>query len=95
MAEHGQELVDMYLMTTAKELKRLRDALDQRALDKVVKLAHAAIGASGVMGFAEMAELLKALEQAAHQNLVPQAQKNLAEVESAFDALKMQRATFP
>ena len=62
------ELVELFLETGASDLNKLETALQQEDVEEVVKSSHSIKGASGNLGFTDIFEAAKGVEQNARAN---------------------------
>ena len=57
------ELVELFIKTCMSDTEKLHEAIEQDNIEESVKSAHTIKGSSGNMGFAEIYEIAKGIEQ--------------------------------
>jgi len=60
-----REIVELFLETCAVDLRKLRSAMDEGDTQQVAKAAHSIKGAAGNLGFIEVFETAKEIEEKA------------------------------
>ena len=66
--EDIKELLELYVETTASELKELKIALDAKKIEEVHKRSHSIKGASGNLGIMEIYDIVKKIDDLAREN---------------------------
>ncbi len=61
------ELVDLFLDTSASDLRRLQSAIDEGDIQKVFEVTHSMKEACGNMGFMKAHEVAKRIEEEARE----------------------------
>ncbi|MCK4389086.1 MAG: Hpt domain-containing protein [Desulfobacterales bacterium] len=62
------ELVELFLETSASDLGRLQSAIDRGDIQQTVEAVHSVKGAAANLGFEEIYELAKGVEEKAREN---------------------------
>ena len=83
-AEGLQYLLGIYLRETEKELRQLRDAVANRAVNEVERRAHGIAGSSLSYGMNAIVPVLRALEQEAQRSDLSRATERLDDAEHNF-----------
>jgi HPt (histidine-containing phosphotransfer) domain-containing protein len=82
-----EELMPLFISTTASSLGEIRKAMKNRALSNVVAKAHEIKGAAAGVGAAKVSACSKDLEMAAKQEDWQLIEQSVADLELAFERL--------
>lgn len=85
-------LIEVYLESTRKDLRRLKIALDAGNSGDVMRLAHGGAGASGSYGMIGVVDAFRVLEKAAKEGRLTDAPAMLAQIEDDFRRLESELA---
>lgn len=81
------ELVELFVQTSASDLERLQSAIDGGHTQEAVEAAHSVKGAAGNLGFTEIYDLAKAMEEKARQSRVEGASEALKAIRDRYDLI--------
>jgi HPt (histidine-containing phosphotransfer) domain-containing protein len=91
-----QEIVELFLETSASDLHKLRSAIDQGDTQQMVEAAHSIKGASGNLGFMAIFEVAKEVEMKAREKNLYEANEAVVNIKEELDridhALSINRA---
>jgi HPt (histidine-containing phosphotransfer) domain-containing protein len=82
------EVLEVYCEATSEKLEAARKALSAGDAEELAKTAHSVKGASGNLGLMDIYEKVEALEVAAMEGEILQAEDLLASVASTFEQVK-------
>ena len=95
MLEEGlEELLDVYLDDTPRQLALLRTAVDGNDIPTIDSIAHILKGSSGNLGISGVYQRCAALEQEAKSGAVADAAGSLYAIEGEFALAKLALAAF-
>lgn len=81
------ELVELFVESSTPYLERLQSAIDKGDTQQAVVAAHYIKGAAGNLGFTEIYDLSKAIEEKARQNSLEGASDTLNAIRDKFDQI--------
>ena len=64
------ELVELYIETCSADLVKLESAVQQSNIQEVVELSHSIKGSSGNLGFMNVFDMAKEIEEKARDNVI-------------------------
>ncbi len=82
-----QEIVELFLETSASDLHKLRLAIDQEDTQQVVEAAHSIKGASGNLGFMAVSEVAKEVEMKAREKNLYGANEAVVNIKEELDRI--------
>ena len=85
--EDFNELFELYVETTSSELKELKAAIDAGDAEKVHEKAHSLKGSSGNLGFNELYESAKAIDDLARVNTLDGLEAMVQEFSEKYERL--------
>ena len=81
------ELVELFVKTSASDLDRLQSAIHGGHTQQAVEAAHSVKGAAGSLGFTEIYDIAKAIEEKAGQNSLEGASQALKAIRDRYDQI--------
>lgn len=81
------ELAELFLETGNKGLIGLKEALSNNDIQEVVEKAHSLKGASGNLGFSEIYEKAKQVENNARDDILDGADKEIVDIDNCMKDL--------
>jgi HPt (histidine-containing phosphotransfer) domain-containing protein len=81
------ELVELFVETSASDLERLQSAIDDRHTQEAVEAAHSLKGAAGNLGFTEIYDLSRTMEEKARQSSLEGASEALKAIRDRYDQI--------
>ena len=91
----AEELIDLFLEDSPKQLIALQRALRDTDRGEVEKRSHRLKGSAGSVGAARLRSICEALESAAREGADPIAAATGADVATELDALRVALSSFP
>ena len=85
--EDVNELLELYIETTSSDLEGLKAALDAGDQEKIHENAHSIKGASGNLGFTELYEAAKAIDDLARVNTLDGLEEMVEEFSEKYKKL--------
>ena len=82
-----QEIVELFLETSASDLHKLRSAIDQGDTQQMVEAAHSIKGASGNLGFMAISEKAKDVEMKAREKDLSGANEAIENIKKEVDRI--------
>ena len=82
--EEFVEIVELFVEKTASELIELQGAIDKSDIKEVIAIGHSIKGASGNLGFIEIAELADAVELKAREGSLDGVTKDTKMIKEKF-----------
>jgi CheY-like chemotaxis protein/HPt (histidine-containing phosphotransfer) domain-containing protein len=83
-----QELVDLYLKQTTKQLEELTRAVETRSAPDIRRLAHSCVGASATCGMSAVVPPLRELERLAHEGQLAETPRLCAEAHAGLARIR-------
>jgi CheY-like chemotaxis protein/nitrogen-specific signal transduction histidine kinase/HPt (histidine-containing phosphotransfer) domain-containing protein len=83
-----QELVDLYLKQTTKQLEELARAVETRSAPDIRRLAHSCVGASATCGMSAVVPPLRELERLAHEGQLAETPRLCAEAHAGLARIR-------
>ena len=87
-ATRSRELAGRYIEQTTEQLDRLRTAVAAGTGPEVKSLAHSATGSSAMCGVTHLAELLREMECAGHEDRLMDTPGLYTQIETEFKQVK-------
>ena len=84
------EMTELYLETSNSDLSKLQAAVKENQMEEIVERAHSLKGASGNMGFMDIYEVAKEIEQNARDQIIEGAEEAIATIKEQLDLLSDQ-----
>ena len=81
------EMLDLYVSAGRHDLAKLREAFETKHFLGVAEAAHSLTGASGNLGFAEIAEIAKGVELNAREEMLGSAEAAISLIEEGLRAI--------
>ncbi|NVM20944.1 MAG: Hpt domain-containing protein [Desulfobacterales bacterium] len=81
------EVMEIFIRTTASDLDRLQSAIVVGDTRQTAEAAHAIKGAAGNLGFNEIYEMAKALEEKARENSLEGAAKSAKTIRKKYEEI--------
>ncbi len=81
------ELVQLFVETSASDLERLQSAIDGRHAQQAVEAAHSLKGAAANLGFTEIYDLDRAMEEKARQSSLEGASEAFKAIRDRYDQI--------
>lgn len=85
--EDFMELVELFVTTTRSDIEKIKKGVSEADSDQVAAASHSVKGAAGNLGFDEMFELAKNMEQQARTGNLDGFNTMIADLEAKVDTL--------
>jgi len=86
--EEFVEILELYVETTSADLEKLKAAIKAKDAEGAHKKSHSIKGSSGNMGFTELFEKAKAIDDRARVNSLDGLEDMVSDFTAAFENLK-------
>lgn len=81
------ELVDLYLETCSTDIVKLESAVHQSNIQRVVELSHSLKGSSGNLGFMDIFEVAKGIEERARNDVIAGAESSVQSIKEMIEQI--------
>jgi HPt (histidine-containing phosphotransfer) domain-containing protein len=82
-----RELVELFLETGRADYQKIESGLANRDADQVIRSAHTIKGAAGNLGFTEISDLAKVIEENADNNTLEGLDQAVSSLRSHFESI--------
>lgn len=82
-----RELVELFLDTGSADFQKIESSLADRDADQVMRSAHTIKGAAGNLGFTEISDLAKLIEENAGNNTLEGLEPAVSSLRSHFESI--------
>jgi CheY-like chemotaxis protein/anti-sigma regulatory factor (Ser/Thr protein kinase) len=88
--EMMREMIELYIDQTDRRMKDFAEALENKELEEIFRLAHTSLGSSSTLGMVAMVEPLRNLEKAGKTSDIKAAEKLFAQLQAVYAKLNKQ-----
>jgi HPt (histidine-containing phosphotransfer) domain-containing protein len=82
-----RELVELFIETGIADYQKIESGLASRDADQVIRSAHTIKGAAGNLGFTEISDLAKLIEENADNNILEGLDQAVSSLRAHFESI--------